>query len=106
MSAEVGKQTFFKVRKSPIRAFQAYSAIANPQISYVDQSANPQISIFNPQIAILNIYTKRCTTLSLNSPKTPLFKQFFLLCKNLNQSIILYARREKILYVFADLLKF
>jgi hypothetical protein len=50
----VGKQPFFKVRKSQIRKSAnswAHSAIANPQISVVCQSANCKSANFHDKSA-------------------------------------------------------
>ncbi len=47
----------------------------------VRKSQNPQIFMINLQIASLQISTKYCTTLSQNSPKSRLFKQFFIMYK-------------------------
>jgi len=70
---ELGKQTFFlEVRKS-----LAHSAIANPQISYVCQSANRKSENFHnsPQVAnSQNLQTQ-------NSPKNRLFKMTALLIR-------------------------
>ncbi len=59
--AEVGKQIFFfqSANRKSANCW-ARSVIANPQISLVCQSANPQIFLINPLIANPRISTKHC----------------------------------------------
>jgi hypothetical protein len=80
--AEVGKQTFFKIRSANLKFANswAHSAIANPQIFII----NPKIS------------TQYCTTLFQNSHRSSLFTSF-LLC-TFNYSIIYYIFMRKSMY--------
>jgi hypothetical protein len=94
------------------RNFFQSRQIANPQILGIislpqihkclwcvsPQITKPQIFFINPQIA------KYFTLMSQNSAKSRLFKRF-LLCTNLNWSIVWYICKEK-KYVFSALRKF
>jgi hypothetical protein len=86
-----------------------HSAIANPHISFVCQSANCKSANFYDRSAnckCTEFKKKFCTTLSQNSPKSHLFKRFFLLCTNLNQSIKCHSCKQKKYVLFVDLQKF
>jgi hypothetical protein len=91
-----GQANFLKFRNRKSVNSWAYSAITNPQISYVCQSTNGKSANFyyNLQIANPQVSTKYCTTLSQKSPKSRLFS-WFLLCTNF-KSIMQYLYGEKV----------
>jgi hypothetical protein len=87
---EVGKQTFFEVRKSQIRKFLGSSAIANPQISQICQSANRKSANFLLLICKSQIrkFLHSTAQLCLKTVLKDVLLPDFLLRTSFNKSII------------------